>query len=85
MAGLVDGFDIASGGELAMALAAGMSAERISFAGPGKRDDELRAAIEAGVTINLESEGEARRALAIAGQVGATPRLAVRVYPDFDL
>lgn len=85
MAGLVDGFDIASGGELAMALAAGMSAERISFAGPGKRDDELRAAIEAGVTINLESEGEARRALAIAGQVGATPRLAVRVNPDFDL
>ena len=85
MAGLVDGFDIASGGELAAALEAGMAAERISFAGPGKRDDELRAAILAGVTINLESEGEAARALRIADGAGIKPRLAVRVNPDFDL
>lgn len=85
MTELVDGFDIASGGELEMALGAGMAAERISFAGPGKRDDELRAAIQAGVTINLESEGEAARALKIAETVGVTPRLAVRVNPDFDL
>lgn len=85
MAGLVDGFDIASGGELHMALEAGMAPDRISFAGPGKRDDELHAAISAGVTINLESEGEARRALAIAERAGVTPRLAVRVNPDFDL
>ncbi|MBH1993114.1 MAG: pyridoxal-dependent decarboxylase, exosortase A system-associated [Sphingomonadaceae bacterium] len=85
MAGRVDGFDIASGGEMDMALAAGMAADRISFAGPGKRDDELRAAIFAGVTINLESEGEGRRALAAAAQVGKTPRLAIRVNPDFDL
>jgi diaminopimelate decarboxylase len=82
---LVDGFDIASGGELEMALGSGMAAERISFAGPGKRDDELRAAIQAGVTINLESEGEAARALGIGEIVGVTPRLAVRVNPDFDL
>ncbi|MFO1260160.1 MAG: pyridoxal-dependent decarboxylase, exosortase A system-associated [Sphingomonadaceae bacterium] len=85
MTELVDGFDIASGGELEMALGAGMAAEQISFAGPGKRDDELRAAIQAGVTINLESEGEAARALKIAETVGVTPRLAVRVNPDFDL
>ncbi len=85
MAGLVDGFDIASGGELAAALEAGMQAERISFAGPGKRDDELRAAILAGVTINLESDGEATRALRIADIAGLRPRLAVRVNPDFDL
>jgi diaminopimelate decarboxylase len=85
MAGLVDGFDIASGGELAMALAAGMAPEKISFAGPGKRDDELHAAIDSGVTINLESEGEGARALAIADRIGRTPRLAVRVNPDFDL
>ncbi len=85
MAGLVDGFDIASAGELAMALEAGMAAERISFAGPGKRDDELEAALAAGATINLESEGEARRALRIAERLGVTPRLAVRVNPDFDL
>ncbi len=85
MAGEVDGFDIASGGELGFALAAGMAPERISFAGPGKRDDELAAAIEAGVTINLESEGEAARALAIAERLGRRPRLAVRVNPDFEL
>jgi diaminopimelate decarboxylase len=85
MASLVDGFDIASGGELTMALAAGMAADRISFAGPGKRDAELEAAIAAGVTLNLESEGEAARALAIADRLGRTPRLAIRVNPDFDL
>tara|TARA_R110000782_G_scaffold78276_2_gene154931 strand:+ start:81255 stop:82490 length:1236 start_codon:yes stop_codon:yes gene_type:complete len=85
MTDLVDGFDVASGGELERALEAGMAAERISFAGPGKRDDELRAAILAGATVNLESEGEAARALGIAQAVGKTPRLAVRVNPDFDL
>lgn len=85
MVAQVDGFDIASGGELAMALDAGMAPNRISFAGPGKRDDELGAAIFAGITLNLESEGEGRRALAIADRIGKTPRLAVRVNPDFDL
>ena len=85
MAGRVDGFDIASGGELEMALAAGLPAERISFAGPGKRDDELAAAIAAGVTLNLESENEAHRALAIAERAGERPRLAIRVNPDFEL
>ncbi len=85
MAGLVDGFDIASGGELAMALEAGMDPARISFAGPGKRNDELEAAIHAGITINLESEGEGARALTVAERLGKVPRLAVRVNPDFDL
>ncbi|MDE2301803.1 MAG: pyridoxal-dependent decarboxylase, exosortase A system-associated [Sphingomonadales bacterium] len=85
LAELVDGFDIASGGELALALAAGIAPGRISFAGPGKRDDELAAALAAGVTINLESEGEAARALAIAASLGLRARLAIRVNPDFDL
>lgn len=85
MAGLVDGFDVASGGELAQAIEAGMEAAHISFAGPGKRDDELALAIDSGATINLESEGEARRAVAIAERRGQRPRLAVRVNPDFDL
>ncbi|MBB3860546.1 diaminopimelate decarboxylase [Novosphingobium hassiacum] len=85
MAGLVDGFDIASGGELAIVLRAGIDPARVSFAGPGKRDSELEAAIIAGVTLNLESEGEAARALAIAGQIGRKPCLAIRVNPDFDL
>ncbi len=45
--------------------------------------DELESAIAAGVTINLESEGEADRALGIAARLGRIPRLAVRVNPDF--
>jgi len=84
-AGLVDGFDIASGGELALVQAAGIDPGLVSFAGPGKRDRELEAAIAAGVTLNLESEAEARRALAIADKLGRTPRLAIRVNPSFDL
>ena len=83
MAGLMDGIDVASAGELGVARTAG--ARHISFAGPGKRDAELEAAIIADIVINLESEAELERALAIAGQVGRTPRLAVRVNPDFDL
>ena len=85
MAGLVDGFDIASGGELGMARAAGVDPARISFAGPGKRDMELQAAIMMGVTLNVESEGEAERALAIGERLGKAPRLAIRVNPDFGL
>lgn len=85
MIGQVDGFDVASGGEAARALEVGMPADRISFAGPGKRDDELGFAIESGITLNLESEGEGARAIAIAQTLGKTPRLAIRVNPDFDL
>jgi diaminopimelate decarboxylase len=85
MRDLVDGFDIASGGELKMALAAALPAGKISFAGPGKRDEELADAIGAGVTLNLESEAEARRALSVAERAGHVPRLAIRVNPDFEL
>ncbi|MBX7515366.1 pyridoxal-dependent decarboxylase, exosortase A system-associated [Qipengyuania sp. GH38] len=85
VSGLVDGLDIASGGELEMLQQLGIDGTRISFAGPGKRDAELEAAIAAGVTLNLESENEASRALDIAERVGKTPRLAVRVNPDFEL
>ncbi|AKM09921.1 pyridoxal-dependent decarboxylase, exosortase A system-associated [Croceicoccus naphthovorans] len=85
MAGLVDGFDVASAGELQMAMGAGVAASRISFAGPGKSDAELEAAISASVTLNLESAGELRRALQVADRIGKSPRLAIRVNPDFDL
>jgi diaminopimelate decarboxylase len=85
MKALVDGFDIASGGELKLVLDAGADPASVSFAGPGKRDDELEAAIAAGVTLNLESEAEAERALAIAERLGTTPRLAIRVNPPFEL
>lgn len=85
MNGLVDGFDVASGGELELALAAGVSARFISFAGPGKRDRELERAVSLGVTLNCESEGEVERAVTIGAKLGITPRLAVRVNPSFDL
>ncbi|MEA3065764.1 MAG: diaminopimelate decarboxylase [Sphingomonadales bacterium] len=85
IAKLVDGLDVASAGEMEAALASGTEASEISFAGPGKRDDELGAAIAAGVTLNLESEGEAERALAIGRAQGRTARLAVRVNPDFEI
>jgi len=84
VAPLAGGLDVASGGELAKALAV-KDAAHISFAGPGKRDAELEAAIAAGATLNLESEGEAERALAIGRRLGVAPRLAVRVNPDFEL
>ncbi len=85
MAGLVDGFDIASAGELRKVEAAGIDPVKVSFAGPGKRDEELEAAITAGVTLNCESEGEVRRGLAIGERLGIAPRMAVRVNPDFEL
>jgi diaminopimelate decarboxylase len=82
MAPLVDGFDVASAGELQGVAGLGKA---VSFAGPGKTDDELEAAIAGGVTINLESESEADRALAIADRRGTTPQFAVRVNPEFEL
>ncbi|KRB81282.1 diaminopimelate decarboxylase [Sphingomonas sp. Root710] len=85
IAPLIDGIDVASAGEARLALDAGVDARRISFAGPGKRDRELATAIEAGITLNLESAGEAERALAIGRGIGRTPRLALRINPDFEL
>jgi diaminopimelate decarboxylase len=81
----VDGLDIASVGELDFALEAGADPANISFAGPGKRDPDLSEAINEGVTLNVESEGEAERALAIAAKLGRRPRLAVRINPDFEI
>ena len=84
MAPLVDGFDVASAGELARVTDL-KRGQAISFAGPGKRRDEIEAAIRAGITINLESEGEAARAIAIGDMLGLVPRLAVRVNPEIEL
>lgn len=84
LAGIVDGLDVASAGELQAALLR-KPADAVSFAGPGKRDAELMAAIRSGATINLESEGEAERALRAAERLGRKPRLAVRVNPDIEL
>jgi len=85
MRSIVDGFDIASMGEFAEVAAASIDPQQISFAGPGKRDSELETAIAAGITLNLESENEARRALAIADRRGIRPRLAIRVNPSFEI
>ncbi len=85
MAARVDGLDVASGGELAVAMAAGIPPDRISFAGPGKRDDELAAAIGAGATLNIESAGELDRAVVIGAGLGRQVRAALRVNPDFEL
>ena len=81
----VDGLDVASAGELRVALDAGVDPADISFAGPGKRDAELELAITSGILINIESEGELERAAAIAARLGKRPRVAVRVNPSFDL
>lgn len=83
IAPLLDGLDVASGGELRVAKASGAS--HISFAGPGKTNVELEDALNADVILNLESEGELRRTLDIAERRGIRPKLAVRVNPDFDL
>ncbi len=85
MVGLVHGLDVASGGELVTALATGVSPKDVSFAGPGKRDPELKAAIESEITINIESEGELGRILQISETLGKRPNIAVRVNPSFEL
>ena len=85
MAGLVDGIDVASGGELTVALVAGADPHEISFAGPGKRETELRQAVEAGILVNVESFREIDLLEGIARELGLPARVAVRVNPDFEL
>lgn len=85
MAGLVDGIDVASAGELKVALDAGADPHEISFAGPGKRDSELRQAVAAGVLVNIESFREVGALAAISDELGYQARVAVRINPDFEL
>ena len=85
MAGLVDGIDVASAGELQVALDAGVNPRDISFAGPGKRRSELQQAVAAGILINIESFREVAELAAISDATGYTARIAVRVNPDFEL
>lgn len=85
LAGMVDGFDVASAMELRTALDTVMPPERVSFAGPGKTHAELSQAIAAGATLELESETEAERAVAVGEWLGLRPRVAIRVNPDFQV
>jgi diaminopimelate decarboxylase len=85
MLDLVDGLDVASAGEMQVALDAGAAPDLVSFAGPGKTDTELARAAAAGITINVESERELRILVKMGAQTGRRPRIAVRVNPDFEL
>jgi diaminopimelate decarboxylase len=85
LAGLVDALDVASAMEMKTALDTGMAASHVSFAGPGKTTAELRQAVAAGVTIELESENEAARVVEVGNRLGIRPRVAVRVNPDFQV
>jgi diaminopimelate decarboxylase len=85
LAGLVDGADVASGGELTGAKAAGFCAAETSFAGPGKRPEELAQAVEWGALVHVESVREVDILSRLADELGRSPRVAVRVNPDFGL
>ncbi|MDP9794547.1 diaminopimelate decarboxylase [Catenuloplanes nepalensis] len=77
LAAATDGLEVASGGELALAVAAG--ATRIAFGGPAKTDQELHAGVRAGALIHVESVLELRRLDAIAAGLGARVTAALRV------
>ncbi|MGX4641052.1 pyridoxal-dependent decarboxylase, exosortase A system-associated [Massilia sp. SYSU DXS3249] len=85
LSALVDGIDVASAGELKVALDTGMAPERISFAGPGKSDAELARAVAAGAVVHAESEREIRALARIGEQLGIAPLLVLRINPDFEL
>ena len=82
---LVDGMDVASVGELKLALDAGTPAQSIGFAGPGKRDAELRQAVAAGVLLQVESVRELRLLAEASQALGLPARVALRINPDFAL
>lgn len=83
LCGLVDGFDVASALEMRVVLDTPVAACHVSFAGPGKTTADLSQAVAAGVTIEIESAGEARRLAAVGEALGLRPRAALRVNPDF--
>lgn len=76
------GAEVASAGELHLALAAGVEPNRIVFAGPGKTDDELRRAVRAGIfAVNVESLGEIERLARIAEHEGRDVGVGLRINP----
>ena len=82
---LVDGMDVASAGELKLALDAGADAQSIGFAGPGKRDAELRQAVASGVLLHVESARELRVLADVSQMLGRPARVALRINPDWEL
>lgn len=84
LASQVDGCDVTSAAEMALAQQAGVAGTALSFAGPGKSDAELVAAIAADALVVVESLAEARRLAALVDR-GARPRVALRINPPFTL
>ncbi|NNM82424.1 MAG: diaminopimelate decarboxylase [Burkholderiales bacterium] len=79
------GFDIVSGGELERVLAAGGDPDKVVFSGVGKRADEIRMALEAGILcFNVESEAELYRIMEVARQAGKKANISFRVNPNVD-
>ncbi len=77
------GLDIVSQGELYRGIKAGVSPKKVVFAGVGKADDEIAYALEQGILMfNVESEDELRNIDAVAGRLGKTAPVAIRVNPD---
>jgi diaminopimelate decarboxylase len=85
MVRLVDGLDVASGGELRVALDAGADPRHVSIAGPGKSAAELEQAVAAGVLVNVEAFREVDALAEIADRLRVPARVAVRVNPSFEL
>lgn len=85
LAGLVDGLDVASLGEMKVALDTPMPPEHISMAGPGKRAEELSSAIAAGILINVESAHELDVIARQSERLGYPARVAIRINPAFEL
>jgi diaminopimelate decarboxylase len=83
--GLTDGLDVASIGEMKIALAAGANAKKVSIAGPGKTVADLEHAVTADITINVESERELRALAKIGERKQCKPRVAIRINADFEL
>jgi diaminopimelate decarboxylase len=79
------GFDIVSVGELMRCLKAGADPRKIVFSGVGKTDEELKAAIEAGILmINVESAPELHRVAVVANRMRRRAPVSLRVNPDLD-
>jgi diaminopimelate decarboxylase len=78
------GATLVSGGELRLALDAGFDPATMVFNGNGKTMDELTAAVEAGVRLNVDSEFDLTHIEAAASVVGHTAELLVRINPDID-
>lgn len=85
MARLGAGMDVVSEGELRRALAAGVSPDKIIFAGVGKTRDEMAFALDHGILgFNVESEPELHALSTVAAARKTTARIALRINPDVD-